>query len=238
LVERLPDTYTPVKGYEAIIGMLKWALPLNFQRTLDVLLDVFYKKVTVEKVKLAQTDEQIYFRTRCSTAIKELKDIYPFDTRLFKLVDSGSSQNQEGQENPDEKGKKKDQALKRHDILKHFSLTQSIRPPKPAAKPGMETELFKEFSVHFFEEVTLNQMKLYFAQTSAQFSLRVTMTDKKTQKVVYHKAYPPHMFVQFMESTGESVADYALTLSNLGHKCSDLAIVIDFGHASAAPSQA
>ena len=81
-------------------------------------------------------------------------------------------------------------------------------------------------------------MKLYFAQTSASFSLHVTVTDKRTHKVVYHKAYPPHMFVQFMESTvGESVSDYALTLSNLGHKCKDLAIVIDFGHASAAPSQ-
>jgi hypothetical protein len=174
--------------------MLKWAVPLNFQRTLDVLLDVFYKKVTIEKVKLAQTDEQIFFRTRCTTK-KMLKDIYPFDMRMFKLIDASSSQNEEGKE-ADEKSKKdKEGAQKRHDILKHFYLTQLTQFPKTPAKPGMEPKLYRQFTVHFFEEVTLNQMKLYFAQTSAQFSLRVTVTDKKTKKVVYHKAYPPHMFV-------------------------------------------
>ena len=243
LVERLPETYTPVKGYEAIIGMLKWALPLDYQRTLDVLLDVFYRKVTIEKVKQAQTAEQVYFRTRCAAGlpatVRGARDVYPFDTRTFKLGDAKGKQGG-GEAEADEKAASKapSGAQKRHDILRHFSLTQHTPFPKLPVKPGAEPKLCKEFSVHFFGEVTVNQVKFYFAQTSAQFALRVSVTDKKTHKVVYHKAYPPHMFVQFMEtSVGETPADYALTLSGLGHKCSDLAIVVEFGGASNAPSQ-
>jgi hypothetical protein len=33
--------------------MLKWALPLDFKRTLEVLLDSFYTKITMQKVKQA-----------------------------------------------------------------------------------------------------------------------------------------------------------------------------------------
>ena len=161
--------------------MLKWASPLDFQRTLDVLLDVLYRKVTIEKVKQAQTDEQVYFRTRRATALKAAKDVYPFDTRTFKLGDT-TSQQSDGKAQADAKAANKGPsgAQKRHDILKHFSLTQYTPFPKAPAKPGVEPKLFKEFAVHFFEEVTLSQVKFYFAQTSAQFALRVSVTDKKT----------------------------------------------------------
>ena len=35
------------------MGMLKWALPLDLKRTLEVLLDSLYTKITIQKVKQA-----------------------------------------------------------------------------------------------------------------------------------------------------------------------------------------
>lgn len=37
-------------GYEALIGMLKWAMPIDPERTLSVLLSTLYSKVCLDKV--------------------------------------------------------------------------------------------------------------------------------------------------------------------------------------------
>ena len=39
--------------------MLKWALPLDYQRTLDVLVDSLYQKVTLNGVANAQTNSLV-----------------------------------------------------------------------------------------------------------------------------------------------------------------------------------
>jgi hypothetical protein len=62
--QSLPDKTTPQNGYQALVGMLKWALPLDFKRTLQVLLDGLYNKVIMQKIKLAQTPATIRYRTR------------------------------------------------------------------------------------------------------------------------------------------------------------------------------
>lgn len=79
MVTSIPNTYMSQTSYDAVIGMLKWALPLDYQRTLDVLLQSLYQKVTLEKVKIAQTPELIEYRTRVACGI--LKLLYPFDER-------------------------------------------------------------------------------------------------------------------------------------------------------------
>lgn len=79
MVTSIPNTYMSQTSYDAVIGMLKWALPLDYQRTLDVLLQSLYQKVTLEKVKVAQTPELIEYRTRVAGGI--LKLLYPFDER-------------------------------------------------------------------------------------------------------------------------------------------------------------
>ena len=55
----VPNTYLTQSSYDAVIGMLKWALPLDYQRTLDVLVDSLYQKVTLNGVANAQTNSLV-----------------------------------------------------------------------------------------------------------------------------------------------------------------------------------
>lgn len=42
LVTAIPETYFSHNSYDAVIGMLKWAMPLDYKRTLDVLVKSLY----------------------------------------------------------------------------------------------------------------------------------------------------------------------------------------------------
>lgn len=44
--------------------MLKWALPMDFKRTLQVLIDGLYTNVVMQKIKKAQTPHSIRYRTK------------------------------------------------------------------------------------------------------------------------------------------------------------------------------
>jgi hypothetical protein len=46
----LPYSIPPQYGYEAIIGMLHWVMPVNAEKTLKVLFETFYSKVTMQCV--------------------------------------------------------------------------------------------------------------------------------------------------------------------------------------------
>ena len=68
-------------GYEALIGMIKWALPLNIENTLEVLVSTLVKRI-LTKIASSQKKDQILYRTRF------LKDSngkcsYPFDSFSF-----------------------------------------------------------------------------------------------------------------------------------------------------------
>jgi len=82
LVTSIPETYYSSNSYDAVIGMLKWALPLDYKRTLDVLVKSLYQKVTLEKVAKAQTKELIQYRTRLATGTA-YSNLYPFDYKRF-----------------------------------------------------------------------------------------------------------------------------------------------------------
>ena len=41
----LPHSVPPQRGYEALIGMLNWVMPLDLERALRVLVGTFYSKV-------------------------------------------------------------------------------------------------------------------------------------------------------------------------------------------------
>jgi hypothetical protein len=62
-IEQLPNTLTTYSGYEALIGMMKWAMPVNTERTLDVVLEKLYSKL-IKKINQAQSKEAILYRTR------------------------------------------------------------------------------------------------------------------------------------------------------------------------------
>lgn len=87
----LPNTVPPQRGYEALIGMLHWAMPLDMERTLRVLMDTFYSKVGKVCVPSIQTPEHVEFRTRYAPVLKgdteataNFHEHYPFDEALLR----------------------------------------------------------------------------------------------------------------------------------------------------------
>ena len=78
-------------------------------------------------------------------------------------------------------------------------------------------------------------VKIYFSQTAGLYSLSVQIEDKRDQRMVFHKVYPPHTVAQFSDhviyNPDDALKDYALTISNLSHKCKNLSITLEFsGH--------
>lgn len=95
--------------------MLKWALPLNYQRTFEVLTRNLYQKVTLEKVAKAQTSELVEFRTRIAPNLP-FKNVYPFDNMQFVGASSSS-------ESQDANKKKETQQSKGSRLITLLSLT-------------------------------------------------------------------------------------------------------------------
>lgn len=46
-------------GYIALVGMIKWAMPLDYQRVLDALVNTLYHKICKDKMNKLQTREAI-----------------------------------------------------------------------------------------------------------------------------------------------------------------------------------
>ena len=63
-MEQVPEKFMSYHGYEALIGMLKWATPINPENTLSTLMSVLYDKVCLKKVPALQSLEYISFRSR------------------------------------------------------------------------------------------------------------------------------------------------------------------------------
>jgi hypothetical protein len=64
-------------GYEALIGMVKWAVPINPEQTLQHLMKVLYSKICLKKVSVLQTPLYVRFRTRSGF------NSFPFDFTGF-----------------------------------------------------------------------------------------------------------------------------------------------------------
>jgi hypothetical protein len=87
----LPHRVPPQRGYEALIGLLNWVMPLDVERTLGVLLNTFYSKVCKQCMPLVQTPEYVDFRTRYATLLAgdpsagaDLAEHFPFDSVLLR----------------------------------------------------------------------------------------------------------------------------------------------------------
>jgi hypothetical protein len=60
--------------------MIKWALPIDSKRTLNVLFETLIKKITLEKVSKAQSVANIKWRTIVGGKENLMQDCaYPFD---------------------------------------------------------------------------------------------------------------------------------------------------------------
>jgi len=109
----------PQKGYQALIGMLKWALPLDFKRTLQVMLEGLYTKIVMQKIKKAQTPATIRYRTRLSPQMPT--DAYPFDNQTFKKSEDAESKSKD-------KETDQSQSKEKEGLIPYVLMTQTKSP--------------------------------------------------------------------------------------------------------------
>ena len=64
--------------------MMKWAMPVNTERTLDTVLQTLYSKL-INKISQAQSKEAVLYRTRYLKSEQLDRSVcsYPFDTFSF-----------------------------------------------------------------------------------------------------------------------------------------------------------
>ena len=99
----LPHSVPPQRGYEALIGMFNWVMPLDMERSLRVLFDTFYSKVSKKCVPEVQTPEYVEFRTRHASLLSSdsklatnFSEHYPFDQVLLRPLSIEESTTSEG----------------------------------------------------------------------------------------------------------------------------------------------
>jgi hypothetical protein len=104
LVQReLPHCVPPQRGYEALVGMLHWVMPLDLERALGVLLDTFYSTVCKQGMPAVQTPEYVDFRTRYASLPAgdakpeaDFAEHFPFDEVLLRPLGSDERPQPEG----------------------------------------------------------------------------------------------------------------------------------------------
>lgn len=215
-VQGIADGFTPYEGYEALLGMLKWAMPLDYRRTFQVLLNTLYKSLTVDKIRNAQTKEAVFYRTRLFDIIYKDKNNapseYPFDAQLFKKRVNVS--------NNEKKVKSKVDVVTQQrgpDFIKYYELTRTQDPKKP---------LNLKFAVKFFGKVTLNKLKLFFEKSNLHYSVHIQVTDGA--KVIAYQTYPVHVLNQLTHTDSPATATNAITLSNLNHESSHIQVDVTY----------
>jgi hypothetical protein len=109
--DELPHSVPPRRGYEALIGMFNWVMPLDIERTLRVLFDTFYTRVSKQCVPAVQTPEYVEFRTRHapllssnSKSTTNFSEHYPFDQVLLRplSIEDGTKSDGSAREKQDE----------------------------------------------------------------------------------------------------------------------------------------
>lgn len=91
-IDKVLDKIYTYNGYEALIGMMKWAMPLDYQRSIDILCQTLIKKLAFEIVPAAQSEKNIKWRTIIARGTDLIKQSpYPFDKVPFKLESSSDA---------------------------------------------------------------------------------------------------------------------------------------------------
>jgi len=84
LTETIPAQHS---GYDVIMGMLKWAAPLDLPRSYAVILKALYNNIIKSKMAGMQTEALVLYRTRFAS-LKPGFDLYPFDSVSYKSSDA------------------------------------------------------------------------------------------------------------------------------------------------------
>lgn len=94
-IETITENVPQHGGYEVIMGMLKWAAPLDTAQTYKVILKALYHKVVHQQLKEVQTREVIEYRTRYAPKRPAL-DHYPFDSIYYNSEEASAKSSDKG----------------------------------------------------------------------------------------------------------------------------------------------
>ena len=101
----LPSQVFSYQGYQALVGILKWALPFDPQNSLSVLTKTLFEDLH-KKIQSLQTEPQIEYRTRHFAKSTDSTYAYPFDLYTFEATKKQSvSAEGSSSQVPLEKGK-------------------------------------------------------------------------------------------------------------------------------------
>lgn len=199
----LPHSVPPQKGYETLIGMLNWVMPLDIERTLAVLVDTFYTTVCKECMPAVQTPEYVDFRTRYTSQLAgdpatagNFAQHYPFDRALFrplsmedKSKSDGSAlskQEESGVTLPNKTG-----------LLRNVVIHQEKQP------------LCHTFRAVFDVESKVNLVQIYFSEQNQLYKLDVLAY--VGSQLVFHEALGESSYARYVryKRTGQSQKDSA-----------------------------
>jgi hypothetical protein len=222
-VEKLPHEIISYHGYEALIGILKWALPLDVESTLQVLLETLCKKV-LAKIAQGQKQEHILYRTRFQQD-SDAKCAYPYDTQRFEPISAAETNSSSDNKASATQLKKRDDLI--HEVQLESSVSKSSSP------------LVHTMKLKFFAEAQLSMMKLYFAKpTKEGGSYLITVSISNKGKLVYSHQFPMYTFHQCVvlpyEPKADQTSDHALTINSLNILTQELQVTIQFNSLNSA----
>ena len=238
LIELISIEFTrripPKNGYDAIVGMMHWAAPLDAQRSLLTLFETLYQRICLQSLKSVQASDQCVFRTRFSRLLSDehnslmnFLDHYPFDSALFKQL--GTS-------------KEMKEAVKK-------ACTNSLEKAKVLKNVewSFEREAAERkhvYSASFTEVTRVDQLRIYFDEQRSNEQHRLDVFVKVDGVTKSHLQLEEQEFARFAyprkpntsKSSKQTKSHEALVL-NVGITAKSLEVKIIFGHtASSLPN--
>lgn len=189
----LPHCVPPQRGYEALVGMFNWVMPLDMERSLAVLVGTFYSKVGKCCVPEVQTPEYVEFRTRYSTmpqgdpkAATNFSEHFPFDQVLLKPLSTDEGTRAEGGLPDEEDGAQEGSATAQRWALLRGVVIQSERQ-----------SMSHTFKATFASEAVVKLVQIYFSdQQGALYKLDVLVS--VGSELVYHHSMSESSFARYV----------------------------------------
>ena len=212
-------------------------MPLDMERTLRVLFDTFYSKVSKKCVPEVQTREYVEFRTRYpsllssdSNTATNFAEHYPFDQVLLRPLSVEERATSEG--GPQDKEAEVDEGSA---VVSKVGLLRGV------VIHGEKASMRHTFKAKFTQEATVNRVQIYFGdQQSALYKLDVIVCVGNT--LVFHQSMNESSFARYVryKRSGQSqkengeckeTADECLSL-DLNCQCSEMTVKLIFGYTS------
>jgi len=189
----LPQSVPPQRGYEALVGMFNWVMPLDMERSLTVLVGTFYSTVGKRCVPELQTPEYVEFRTRYSAmpqadakAAANFAEHYPFDQVLLKPLSTDEGARAEGSLRDEEDGAREGSATAQRWGLLRGVVIHSERQ-----------SMSHTYKATFASEAVVKLVQIYFSdQPGALYKLDVLVS--AGGELVYHQSMNESSFARYV----------------------------------------